>query len=60
MSIAEYRNLGHTNEEIAQMLGVSRKTIAYWVTRLREDGHEIKRVGRGGRPKLKLSKTPNG
>lgn len=56
IEIMEWRNKGATNEEIGQMFRVSRKTVAYWVKRLRDDGHEIKRFGRGGRPKLELTK----
>jgi transposase len=54
LKIPEYRNKGHTDQEIANMLGISRKTVTYWVKRLRDEGYEIKRFGRGGRPKLKL------
>lgn len=54
--IPKLRNLGHTNEEIAEMFRTTSKTIAYWVTKLREEGYEIKRFGRGGRPKTKLPK----
>lgn len=43
-----------TNDEIADILKVSRNTVAYWVTRLKEGGHEIKRFRRGGRKALAL------
>jgi transposase len=57
--IPKLRNLGHTNQEISEMFNTTPKTIAYWVNRLREEGYEIKRFGRGGRPKTKLPKPEN-
>ena len=56
LSIPVLRNKGKTNEEIAAEFKVARNTVAYWVRRLREDGHEIKRFGRGGRKPLELNK----
>jgi len=54
--IPKLRNLGHTNEEIAEMFNTTSKTIAYWVTKLREEGYEIKRFGRGGRKPIIIPK----
>jgi len=55
LSIADKRNEGKTDQEIADELNVSRATVTYWVKRLREEGHEIKRYGRGGRKAMTLA-----
>lgn len=55
LSIVDSRNEGKTDQEIAEELNVSRATVAYWVKRLREEGHEIKRFGRGGRKAMTLN-----
>jgi transposase len=54
LSIATMRNEGKTEQEIATILKVSRYTISYWVKRLRNEGHEIKRFPRGGRKAMEL------
>lgn len=54
LSIVQKRNAGKTNEEIGVDLGVSRAVVSYWVHRLRDSGHEIKRFGRGGRKGMKI------
>lgn len=54
LSIASKRNQGMTDQEIAEELEVSRTTVSYWVKRLRDEGHEIKRYPRGGRKPMKL------
>lgn len=54
MSIPEMRAEGKTNEQIAELLNVTRMTVNYWVRRLRDEGHEIKRFGRGGRKAMAL------
>lgn len=55
MEIPHMRNeLKMTDNEIALAFGCARNTVTYWVKRLRDEGHEIKRYGRGGRPKIKL------
>lgn len=54
MQIPEKRNAGMTDQEIADEFKVSRTTISYWVKRLRESGHEIKRFGRNGRKPMEL------
>lgn len=54
LSIVDKRNEGKTDQEIADELEVSRATVTYWVKRLREEGHEIKRFARGGRKAMEL------
>ena len=54
LSIVTRRNEGKTDQEIATELEVSRMTVAYWVKRLRDEGHEIKRFPRGGRKAMVL------
>jgi transposase len=56
VEIPRMRNRGDTNEEIARSFRTTSKTINYWVKKLREEGYEIKRFGRGGRPQTKLPK----
>lgn len=54
LSIATKRNEGKTDQEIATELKIARTTVSYWVRRLRESGHEIKRFGRGGRKPMDI------
>ena len=54
LSIVPKRNDGMTEQEIADEFEVSRATVTYWVKRLREEGHEIKRFARGGRKAMEL------
>jgi transposase len=54
--IPKLRNLGHTDQEIAEMFSVSRITINYWVRRLRDEGYEIKRFSRGGKKPMIIPK----
>lgn len=54
LSIAEMRNRGKTNAEVAEKLGVTQTTIAYWVRRLRQSGKTVKRFPRGGRKRLEI------
>lgn len=54
LSIVDMRNEGKTEGEIAVILKVTRNTIAYWVKRLRDEGHEIKRFARGGKKAMEL------
>lgn len=49
LRIPGMRNKGMTDQQIAEELGVTRNTVTRWVGRLREQGVEIKRFGRGGR-----------
>lgn len=53
LEIKKLRNEGQTNEQIAEEMGVTPVTIARWVKRLREAGHEVTRFARG-RKKLEL------
>lgn len=56
--IPRMRNeLKMTDNEIAEAYNCSRNTVAYWVRRLRDEGHDIKRYGRGGRPPLDISEV---
>lgn len=53
--IPHMRNeLKMTDKEIADSFSCARNTVTYWVKRLREEGYEIKRYGRGGRPKTDI------
>lgn len=47
LEIKKRRNEGQTNEQIAVDLGVTTVTVARWVKKLREAGHEVKRFTRG-------------
>lgn len=52
LRIPGMRNKGMTNEQIAEELGISKNSVALWVKKLRDQGIEIKRFGRGGRKPL--------
>lgn len=44
LKIPKMKAKGMTNEQIAQEFGVTLRTIASWVPRLREAGHEVPRL----------------
>ena len=45
--IIPYLRMGFTAEEVAKKFERSKKTVERWIKELREDGVEVKTIGRG-------------
>lgn len=49
LKIPEWRDIGLTNKQIAERLGVHERAITYWVRRLREAGYTVPVHNKGGK-----------
>jgi transposase len=54
LTIPKLKEQGLMDLEIAEKLGCSPGTVAYWKRRLREAGHTMAKVSPKGRAKLEL------
>lgn len=56
LKIPAMRAKGMTNAEIAAELHIKERTLAYWISRLRQAGHELPKVKPKGRTPLSLDR----